>query len=244
MAEPDFSFEGVAEKDCFSIKDGDYVIETIKQAVESGSFNGLEFSVSDENNNDYYFECCGFLVMERLGKHRLYFAVKDLDEETGSLHGAYIVKRNEGEWLLVQETDDAIYAELVARFNNLRGVASEPANTEPVNTEPVYTEPVYTEKKKSGKGWKIAFAIIAFPFWLLWQFIKALLQLFNIGFGDSSTVKAFKRGFNGDSAPYKEYTFTNDMGCQQTVYSDNGRDFYDANGSYVGSSDDDGKTIK
>lgn len=41
----------------------------------------------------------------------------------------------------------------------------------------------------------------------------------------------------------KEYTFTNSAGCTQTVYSDDGVNFYDINGSYVGRSDDGGKTI-
>lgn len=61
--------------------------------------------------------------------------------------------------------------------------------------------------------------------------------------GDSKIVQAFKRGYNGESAELKEYTFTNDMGCTQTVYSADGREFYDANGAYVGSSDNGGRTI-
>ena len=40
-----------------------------------------------------------------------------------------------------------------------------------------------------------------------------------------------------------EYYFTNDMGCRQTVYSKDGKKFYNSNGSYVGSSED-GKFIK
>ncbi len=39
------------------------------------------------------------------------------------------------------------------------------------------------------------------------------------------------------------YTFVNDMGCEQTVYSDNGGDFYNADGRLVGTSDDGGKHI-
>lgn len=39
-------------------------------------------------------------------------------------------------------------------------------------------------------------------------------------------------------------TFINDMGCEQTVYSADGKSFYTDGGSYVGQSDDNGKTIK
>ena len=41
----------------------------------------------------------------------------------------------------------------------------------------------------------------------------------------------------------KAYTYVNSMGCTQTIYSDNGRDFYNADGRYVGSSDDGGQHI-
>lgn len=99
-------------------------------------------------------------------------------------------------------------------------------------------------KKKKGNGWKIFFTIIFIPFWLLWQFIKALLSLFNIPVGDSSAAQAFKRGFNGESAPVNEYTFINDMGCEETVFSSDGRSFYHSDGSYAGSSSDLGKHIR
>lgn len=65
--------------------------------------------------------------------------------------------------------------------------------------------------------------------------------------GEETGIAAFKRGFNGTSMSddgYDEYTFTNDMGCSQTAYSKNGVDFYDANGAYIGKSDDHGKHIK
>jgi hypothetical protein len=52
-----------------------------------------------------------------------------------------------------------------------------------------------------------------------------------------------KSGEASDSSSSKSYTFTNSMGCNQTVYSDNGRDFYDSQGAYVGHSDDGGNTI-
>lgn len=35
----------------------------------------------------------------------------------------------------------------------------------------------------------------------------------------------------------KYYTYTNDMGCEQTIYTTNGKDFYTTNGTYVGNSD-------
>lgn len=51
------------------------------------------------------------------------------------------------------------------------------------------------------------------------------------------------KGESGDSSGSSNYTFINSMGCEQTVHSDNGQDFYDSQGSYVGHSDDGGETI-
>ncbi len=51
------------------------------------------------------------------------------------------------------------------------------------------------------------------------------------------------KGESGYSSGSSEYTFINSMGCEQTVHSDNGQDFYDSQGSYVGHSDDGGETI-
>ncbi len=51
------------------------------------------------------------------------------------------------------------------------------------------------------------------------------------------------KGESGDSPSSSEYTFINSMGCEQTVHSDNGQDFYDSQGSYVGHSEDGGETI-
>ena len=42
----------------------------------------------------------------------------------------------------------------------------------------------------------------------------------------------------------KTYTYTNSMGCETTVVSDNGKDFYDpCSHEYMGSSTDGGQTI-
>ena len=211
MDEPDFSFDGVEESDYFIIRDGEAVISVVRQAVATGKFGEIGFVANDSAGDEYFLECLAFATLDRFGKDRLYFAVKDLEEEGNSWHTAYIAQNPEGEYLLVQEDEDEMFEAFQQRLNALSSV-SEEAQAE-------------TVKKKSGKGWAIAFKIILFPFWLIWQFIKALLSLFNIVVGDSSAVKAFKRGYNGDSAPVKEYTFVNGMGCEQTVYSSNGREF-------------------
>lgn len=230
MGEPDFSFDGVEESDYFFIKDGEAVMDIVRQAVATGKFGEFEFVANDSAGNGYFLECLAFATLDRFGKDRLYFAVKDLEEEGNSWHTAYVAQNPDGEYLLVQEEEDEMFEAFQRRLNALSSV-SEEAQAE-------------TAKKKSGKGWAIALKIILFPFWLIWQFIKALLSLFNIAVGDSSAVKAFKRGYNGDGAPMKEYTFVNGMGCEQTVYSSNGRELYGSDGSFVGTSDDGGKTIK
>ena len=123
--------------------------------------------------------------------------------------------------------------------------------SEEVSATAAVAEEAGGEKKKSGKGKKVLLFILMIPVYIIlyilkgiWAFIKALIGLFGIAVGDSSAGKAFKRGYSGDDGDaYEEYTFTNDMGCTQTVYSSDGRNFYDANGSFVGTSDDGGKHI-
>ena len=38
MGEPDFSFNGVEESDYFILKEGEAVIDTVRQAVATGKF--------------------------------------------------------------------------------------------------------------------------------------------------------------------------------------------------------------
>ena len=226
---PDFTYEGVDESEVLNIHDGEAVIGLIRQNVETGVFNEIKFEAYDENGNDCFLECIGISTLNRFGKNRLYLALIDLEGDTSRRYTYYVAKRPNGEYVLVHETDDEMFSAFEQRFESLRAAQDNDSET--------------GSKKKSGNGWKIAFKIILFPFWLIWQFIKAVLSLFNIAVGDDPAVKAFKRGYNGDSAPVKEYTFINSMGCEQTVYSSNGRDFYDANGAYVGRSEDGGKHI-
>lgn len=226
----DFSLDGVNLDDVFLIKNGEEVIGGVLAAYENGNFKAFPFAVRGGDGTEYFFECIGIVFLERSNKTRLYFAVSDSEEEENLWRGAFIARSDDGEYLLVPERDGEVIALMSAAF-------------EDEETDTSDTVGAAQPKKKSGKGWEIAFKIILFPFRLLWQFIKALLSLFNIAVGDSSAVKAFKNGYNGTSSQ-KEYTFINDMGCEQTVYSSNGKDFYDSNGAYVGSSDDGGKTIR
>lgn len=51
-------------------------------------------------------------------------------------------------------------------------------------------------------------------------------------------------GSSSSSSDRKTYTYTNSMGCESTVVSDNGKDFYDpCSGAYEGTSNDGGQTI-
>lgn len=239
--EPEFDYEGVDESETMTMNNGEAVIDQIRQNAQTGVFNEIKFEVYDEDGNSYYLECVGFTTLNRFGIQRLYLSVMDLEAENNSRYTYYVAQRPDGEYVLVHETDDSMFDAFERKFANLSSGQDDNQDSYEDNYQDDYSEP--SRKKKGGKGWKIAFTIILFPFWLIWQFIKALLSLFNIAVGDSSAVRAFKNGFNGDSAPVKEYTFVNDMGCEQTVYSSNGREFYDANGAYVGRSDDNGKHI-
>ncbi len=72
--------------------------------------------------------------------------------------------------------------------------------------------------------------------------LTLVLTLLNMS-GDSGW-EAFKVGLFGGTLEKKEYTFTNDMGCTSTVYSQDGKKFYNSDGTLVGYSDDGGKTIR
>ncbi len=229
MGEPDFSFDGVDENEAFDIEDGETVIDKIRQSVATGVFEDVEFVAHDDGGNDYFLECVAFATLNRFGKDRLYFAVMDREGEQDRWYAYYIAQRADGAYLLVHETDEGMFNAFSEKIDSMQSAETVPPET--------------GKKKKSG-GWKIALKIILFPFWIIWELIKGVLSLFNIAVGDSSAVKAFKRGYNGEDAPMKEYTFTNRMGCRQTVYSSDGKEFYDADGSFVGTSNDNGKTIK
>ena len=60
---------------------------------------------------------------------------------------------------------------------------------------------------------------------------------------ESDAGDSFAGAIFGKSVEMKEYTFTTDMGTSMTVYSQDGRKFYSANGAYIGHSEDGGKTI-
>ena len=62
---------------------------------------------------------------------------------------------------------------------------------------------------------------------------------------DSGVSRAIDVATGGDgNYGKKKYSFTNDMGCEQTVYSADGKTFYNADGSYAGKSNDGGRHIE
>lgn len=217
--EADFGMDGVEEKDSFYLRDGEALLNTLDGFLMSERFSNFSLDAYDEFGNDYVFECWGAKLFDRYGTTRLYLSMHDPREESGKWHLYFLAKQPDGDYLIMLEKDQNI-------LNTI-------ADDETTDDRDAYSQP----EKKKGNGWKIFFSIILFPFWLLWQFIKALLSLFNIAVGDSSAFQAFKDGFNGDSSA-DAYTFTNEMGCEETVYTRDGRNFYHSDGSYAGSSDD------
>lgn len=108
--------------------------------------------------------------------------------------------------------------------------------------EELNEKPAAGSQKKKGVGSAILF-ILSLPFRLIFAFFKAILSLFGIAFGDTPFVRGFKKGYNGNQSEMKEYKITNELGCEQTVYSSDKKTFYHSDGSYAGTSDDGGKTI-
>lgn len=70
-----------------------------------------------------------------------------------------------------------------------------------------------------------------------------LIRWIGFIFAQDDTVKSFMKAFRGEPPEQRPYTFINSMGCEQTVYSTDGKKFYNSDGSYAGSSNDGGKTI-
>lgn len=84
--------------------------------------------------------------------------------------------------------------------------------------------------------WLVAFVAFVFAIICIGLFVLLaivyFLSVLRLGYGSGSS---------GDDM--QAYTFTNDMGCSQTVYSSDGVNFYDSNGALVGKSDDGGNNI-
>lgn len=111
----DFSLGGVDENEAYTIQDGQTVIDvTLNQA---GGREPVDFIAKDENGNDYFLSCIGFAVLNRFGKDRLYFAVRDLDDEKLCWYTYYIARRADGTYLLVHETDDGMHNAFAAKLD-------------------------------------------------------------------------------------------------------------------------------
>lgn len=96
--------------------------------------------------------------------------------------------------------------------------------------------------------WLAHFAAFILAIIIIALFVGIVILIFlGVGVlaGDSGAITFVNAVSGGDYTDGKdEYKFINDMGCEQTVYSSDGRTFYSSNGQYVGTSDDGGKTIK
>lgn len=231
---PYFGMDGVNEDEAFEIDGGEEIVKSLINMAERGTFEGFDFGLLD-TETPVTLRCHGYGCVNRYGLKRLYISYMHVGDGDTNMYLAYIVYNDNGAAMLVLEHDENMMSVVRDAFN--ASYLADQANAEAA----VAAQPT----KSKSKACKVIFIIgcvLLFPVWLLWQFIKALLSLFNIGFGDSTAVRAFKRGFNG-TEDRKAYMFTNDMGCEETVYSDDGRTFYHADGSYAGESDDNGKTI-
>lgn len=220
------SDEDVREDNSKIIVSGAELMKKIEDIAGSGVFEEFEFALTD-GEVTVGLTCLGFVKADRYGSEKLYLAYKYHEDDENGLYTSYVAKKD-GIYYLVAEDDDAMVKKVSEMFEALAAEDSAQASEKP---------------KKKKKWWQILLIVLFIPIWLIWQFIKALLSLFNIAVGDSSAVRSFKEGFSGGGSSKKKYTVTNDMGCTETVFSDNERDFYYADGSYAGSSDDGGRTL-
>lgn len=238
-AQPEFQMDDVDMEEVENLWAGEAVLNKLLEINHTGQFEDFVLSTFDKFGNQYEYRCFGYTLLNRYGINRIYLSLCYTEKNANSdWYTYYMARLDNGIYVIVQETDEEMREEFRMTMLNIQNEKLL-EDTENNNATTETTEK--TQKKKS--GWVIALKIIGFPFWLIWQFIKAILSLLNIGFGDSPMVKSFKKGFNGESKDFKEYTFINDMGCQQTVYSSDGKTFYNADGSYAGKSNDGGKTI-
>ena len=251
---PDLTMDGVDLDDCLLLNDGEEIVNGLVQMFQTQQFEN--FTVEMESGEETYeCECRAAGTFKRGDRYRLYLVVNNPSDDL--LYTLYLVQSDDGQYYMVDERDDEMLETVKRHFTGegyeeeSKSEASDKGDAEEASaaaaTDPsVSAAPTAKAAKEKGGGGKkagwIILTILLLPLWILWEFIKALLSLINIGIGHSPMVRAFKRGYSGESQGAKEYTFTNDMGCTQTVYSYDGKTFYNADGSYAGRSDD-GKTI-
>ncbi len=100
-----------------------------------------------------------------------------------------------------------------------------------------------------GVGFTVLFPVVAaiiaaiFVISFLIGAIKWLLSCLGIMTADTSFGKGFISGWTGKIMHKNQYSYTDENGYTHTVYSDNGTDFYNSDGSYAGRSDDGGRHI-
>lgn len=75
------------------------------------------------------------------------------------------------------------------------------------------------------------------------EMLSDLGDVFGTLFMSDSGVRSAVNAYRGTPNYRYSCTFTNSMGCQETVYTDDKVRFYRANGEYVGYSEDGGRTI-
>ena len=231
---PDFIMEGVNEAEAFEVVDCENVVKSLIGMSERGEFEQFDISLNNVET-PAKLRCNGYAIVERYVIMRLYIAYRHIGDDDTDLYTAYIVSNDDGVGLLVPEHDERMMEKVRNAMN--ASIVSDPSDYETAGVAPELQK-----RSRAGKVIMVIGCIILFPVWLLWQFVKALLSLFNIGFGDSSTVRAFKRGFSGTD-DRKAYKFINDAGCEETLYSSDGKSFYRYDGSFAGTSDDGGKTL-
>ena len=73
--------------------------------------------------------------------------------------------------------------------------------------------------------------------------IKWILSCLGIMVKDTSFGFGFITGWTGKIVRKNAYTYTDENGYSHTVFSNNGTDFYNVDGSFAGRSDDGGKHI-
>lgn len=227
-ADIDDSYVDVDENAYYLIEENDLdLIEEIRTHGDSRDLN-LDNLVFITENGAVTATITHYTVQKRNDRNRLYFILRPAKAPENVCY-AFAVRDKDGICVLIEETDPAIR-------QSLREWLEDEIFHEEIQSNAI------KNKNKRGSGATVLF-ILSLPFRLILGIFKAVSRLFGMAFGDTPFVRGFKKGYSGKQSGMKEYRITNEMGCEQTVYSNDKKTFYNADGSYAGASNDGGKTL-
>lgn len=203
------------------------IVDFVRAAMSDGNVDAHSVSIFAPDGDELDAQVAAYKVEQRGDTNRLYIVVKamsDKDSEGEILCLFYVVQLLNGDYGLVREHDKEMLAKIHSWLEALV------TGNKPVENGGSKFKRFFVKYVKS---WLSAIVDMS----------KETFKFLGNAASDTDVVKAFKRGYNGEGEEMQAYTVRNEMGCEETIYSSDGKLFYRENGEFVGESNDGGKTI-